>query len=349
MSTEIKNESSIEKSANETTVNVEANVQSNVETTKKRRGRGITNELRAVTRKKFDERTDCNRSNFLFLGHLDEIAIGWATLKDDVQGLPSFAGLSIPYLTFTFTSNHENVNDRKYYTHRILPAESNVETIPGAKSAWKVDNIFRFMKHIYDVFVLKGRDLSTEEEDMLTLPFEDFDDDMQYIPVDAEEVINGYKIVFENFIKLLNNNGKPAYKNDKGGILRIWIKLLRFTKRDGVWYPVVGGKSTFGDLGISNFINDGVIELYKENSAPSLKVDPNKESIIYQKSAEKAKTPTIGMPGIGVVPGTQMSGAGIDPVNNPAGGFNSNNSFDVFSGGADAAGAFVNPTEDLPF
>lgn len=341
MSTEIKNESSIKE-----TVEVTNNA---VETTaKKRRGRGITNELRAVTRKKFDERTDCNRSNFLFLGHLDEVAIEWATLKDDVQGLPSFAGLSIPYLTFTFASNHENINDRKYHTHRILPVESNVETIPGAKSAWKVDNIFKFMKHIYDVFVLKGRELSIEEEDMLTLPFEDFDENMQYIPVDAEEVINGYKIVFENFVKLLNNNGKPVYKNDKGGILRIWMKLLRFTKRDGVWYPVIGGKSTFGDLGISNFINDGIIELYKENSVPSLKVDPNKESIIYQKSAEKAKAPTIGMPGVGVVPGTQMPGTGINPANNLAGGFN-NNDFDAFGGGVDVAGAFTNPTEDLPF
>lgn len=348
MSTEIKNESSIKETANETTVNVEANVQSNAETTKKRKGRGITNDLRAVTRKKFDERVDCNRSNFLFLAHLDEITVDWATLKDDVKGLPSFAGLSIPYLTFTFASNHANINERKYYTHRILPAESNVETIPGADGAWKVDNIFRFMKHIYDVYVLKGRELTDKEEDMLTLPFEDFDEEMQYVPVEAEEVINGYKVVFENFVKLLNNNGKPVYKNDKGGILPIWIKLLRFTKRNGTWNAVVGGKSTFGDLGISNFINDGIIELYKENSAPSLRVDPNKESIIYQKSAEKAKTPTIGMPGIGVVPGTQMPGAGMDPVNNPAAGFG-NNDFGAFGGGADAAGAFNNPTEDLPF
>lgn len=348
MSTEIKNESSIKVVANETTINVEANAQSNVETTKKRKGRGITNDLRAVTRKKFDERTDCNRSNFLFLGHLEEVKVEWATLKDDIKGLQSFAGLAIPYLTFIFESNNANTADRKYYPHRILPAESNVETIPGAKSSWKVDNIFRFMKHIYDVFVLKGRELTDEEEDMLTLPFEDFDDDMQYVPIEAEQVINGYKIVFENFVKLLNNNGKPAYKNDKGGILPIWMKLLRFTKRDGVWYPVIGGKSNFGDLGISNFINDGIIELYKENSAPSLKVDPNKESIVYQKSAEKAKTPNVGMPGMPVAPGTQMPNIGIDPANNPAAGFG-NNDFSVFGGNADAAGAFSNPVEDLPF
>ena len=52
------------------------------------------------------------------------------------------------------------------------------------------------MKHIYNVFVLKGRDLTEEEIDVLTLPFEDFDENMQYVPVEAEEVIAGYKTVF---------------------------------------------------------------------------------------------------------------------------------------------------------
>ena len=155
---EIKNEATVVASA-EQTANAE------VQTPKKRRGRGINNDLRDVTRKKFDERTDCNKANGLFIGHLEDVKVDWATLKDDVQGMPSFAGMSIPYLTFTFASNHENINERRYVTQRLLPAESNVETIPGGKGAWKVDNIFRFMKHIYNVFVLKGRDLTEEEID----------------------------------------------------------------------------------------------------------------------------------------------------------------------------------------
>ena len=229
---EIKNEAAVAASA-EQTANAE------VQTPKKRRGRGINNDLRDVTRKKFDERTDCNKANGLFIGHLEDVKVDWATLKDDVQGMPSFAGMSIPYLTFTFASNHENINERRYVTQRLLPAESNVETIPGAKSAWKVDNIFRFMKHIYNVFVLKGRDLTEEEIDALTLPFEDFDENMQYVPVEPEEVIAGYKIVFENYVKLLNNNGKPVYKDAKGKPITIWMKLLRFIKNDGKWRAVV--------------------------------------------------------------------------------------------------------------
>ena len=45
---------------------------------------------------------------------------------------------------------------------------------------------------------------------LLLLPFEDFDENMQYVPVEAEEVIAGYKTVFENYVKLLNNNGKTC-------------------------------------------------------------------------------------------------------------------------------------------
>lgn len=59
------------------------------------------------------------------------------------------------------------------------------------------------MKHIYNVFVLKGRDLTEEEIDALTLPFEDFDENMQYVPVEAEEVIAGYKTVFEIMLSYL--------------------------------------------------------------------------------------------------------------------------------------------------
>ena len=278
---EIKNEAAVAASA-EQTANAE------VQTPKKRRGRGINNDLRDVTRKKFDERTDCNKANGLFIGHLEDVKVDWATLKDDV--------------------------------------------------------IFRFMKHIYNVFVLKGRDLTEEEIDALTLPFEDFDENMQYVPVEAEEVIAGYKTVFENYVKLLNNNGKPVYNDAKGKPITIWMKLLRFVKNDGKWRAVVGSKSSFGDLGFPTFINDGVIELYKEQSAPSLHIDPYKESIVYQKSAEQAKQPNVAMPGVGVMPGVQTA----TPIN-PVSGFNGGGDFSPFGGGNDAAGAFVNPTEDLPF
>lgn len=283
---------------------------------KKRRARGINNETRAVVRKKFDEKRDANRTNGLFIGHLDTVEVNWATLKDDAN-IPQFAGLAVPYLTFTFCSNEENANDRKYTTVRFGAVESNTETIPGGKSEWKVNVVFQFMKHVYEVFVLKGRAMTEAEEDALTLPFEDFEDDgnggYQYVPLDAEVILNGYKVMFENYVKLLNNDGKPYYKTANGGILPIWMKLLRFIRAKNEWKSVLGGNQA-GELAFPTFIGEGVIELFDANKQPSIKVDVHKESIIYKEEAMKAKTPDVGAPAGGVAPAGPAFGGGA-PIN----------------------------------
>lgn len=283
---------------------------------KKRRARGINNETRAVVRKKFDEKRDANRTNGLFIGHLDTVEVNWATLKDDAN-IPQFAGLAVPYLTFTFCSNEENANDRKYTTVRFGAVESNTETIPGGKSEWKVNVVFQFMKHVYEVFVLKGRAMTEAEEDALTLPFEDFEDDgnggYQYVPLDAEVILNGYKVMFENYVKLLNNDGKPYYKTANGGILPIWMKLLRFVRAKNEWKSVLGGNQA-GELAFPTFIGEGVIELFDANKQPSIKVDVHRESIIYKEEAMKAKTPDVGAPAGGVAPAGPAFGGGA-PIN----------------------------------
>ena len=78
---EIKNEATVVASA-EQTANAE------VQTPKKRRGRGINNDLRDVTRKKFDERTDCNNSICLFIGLLEDVLFDYGSMFDDVHGMP---------------------------------------------------------------------------------------------------------------------------------------------------------------------------------------------------------------------------------------------------------------------
>lgn len=292
---------------------------------KKRRARGITNETRAVTRKKFDETRDANRSNGLFIGHLDNVEVNWATLKEDAN-IPQFAGQAIPYLTFTFASNEEKEYDRKYVTARFSPVESNVDTIPGGKDEWKVNLIFQFMKHVYDVFVLKGREMTEDEEDALTLPFEDFEDNgeggYQYVSLEPETIINGYKTLFENYVKLINNNGKPAYKSANGNIIPIWMKLIRFIRnKKNEWKAVSNG-----DLSFPTFVGEGVIELFDANKPASLKVDVHKESIVYKEEAMKAKTPNVGAPAVGgVAPNAAPMNPAFGGAMNPAfGGFAEN-------------------------
>lgn len=312
-----------------------------VETPKKRRVRGINNETRAVVRKKFDEKRDAVKANGLFIGHLDNVEVSWATLKEDAN-IPQFAGLAVPYLTFTFASNEDNVNDRKYTTVRFGAVESNVETIPGGKSEWKVNVVFQFMKHIYEVFVLKGRNMTEAEEDALTLPFEDFEDNgeggYQYVNLDAEVILAGYKTLFENYVKLINNDGKPYYKTANGGILPIWMKLLRFIRAKNEWKSVLSGNQA-GELAFPTFIGEGVIELFDANKQPSIKIDIHKESIIFKEEAMKAKTPNVG----GAIAGGVAPGA---PINPAFGGAPSNPAF----GGEFPTSPIPNAdASDLPF
>lgn len=274
---------------------VETKEVNNVEVVAKKRVRRGLGEVRGTTRLKFTEQ-DANRSNFLFLGHLDSIELSSSVQKED-SNLVSFAGLEVPSLTFTFASNADEITRRKYVTLRINPAESNAYTIPQQKEAWKVEQPLNWLKHILEVFVLKGKPMNEEMMDALELPYCDFDDDLQYVQVEPEVVLAGWKTLFENFLSYMNNDGKPVYKAANGKLLPIWMKLLRYTKIRGEWKAVLGGNQA-GDLGFSNFVGEGCIELYSQNVIPSLHVDVAKESIIHQQVKEP-KAPT--MPNIGVV------------------------------------------------
>lgn len=320
------NEAPVEGASVEETVNKTAAT----EQPKKRRGRGISNETRTISRLKFSER-DANRVNHLFLGVVESVQVQWVTIDASKTGLPSFAGLSIPVFSVVFTSCHNDANEKRYVSLRLMPAESNAETIPGAKGEWKVNNVLAYIKHLLDVFYLKGRALSEKEEDALTLTFEDFVEDEQgnivYEPVEAEEVIAGYRHVFENAAAMLNGEfnlaegaaPKPAFKDAAGKPIVVWMKLLRFTKVKNTWRPVVGGTSTLGDLGFTTFLGEGVIEVYKEQKVPNLRVDPIKESITPKEMAKAPMNPA--MPGVGgVAPmmpgmpaGAPMGGAGTAP------------------------------------
>lgn len=316
---------------------------------KKRRGRGISNETRTTSQLKYNEK-DANRANMLFTGVVDSVEIKTAAIGEEVTGMPSFAGQTIPVFVVRFHSLHQNPNEWRWVSLRFMPAESNAETIPGAKSAWKVDSVLSYIKHLLDVLYLKGRDLTEKEEDALTLPFEDFVEEngtFVYEPVPTEEVIKGYEYVFNNAAAMLNGTWKladgaapkPCYIGTDGKRLWLWLKLLRFTKVKNNWQPVVRGKSTMGDLGFTNFLGEGVIELYQKDKAPILRVDPIKESITPKEIAKAPMQPT--MPGImpGAVIGAPMAAPMIGG-NIPSMGDQPAVDYNQFD---------ANPIDDMPF
>ena len=278
----------------------------NAQTVAKKVRRGVSNKTQAVAQLKFHEKDAAQ--NGLFVGHLEEVRVDWSNNAD----AKSFTGMSIPRLTFHFASNHANASEKRHVYQTLFPVESNVNTIPGGSEDWRVNNVFNWIKHILDVFYLKGREMTEAEEDALRLTFEDFDENGEYVSVEVEDVIAGYRAIFENAAAMLNGSfeladgetAKPVYKTSDGKFIPCWLKLLRHKKRKGDWINVGAN----GDLAFDGFIGNGVVELLKKDCPPTvLRLDLAKESITPK---ETKKTPTIGAPGMGApAMGGVMAGA----------------------------------------
>ena len=267
----------------------------NAQTVAKKVRRGVSNKTQAVAQLKFHEKDAAQ--NGLFVGHLEEVRVDWSNNAE----AKSFTGMSIPRLTFHFASNHANSSEKRHVYQTLFPVESNVNTIPGGSEDWRVNNVFNWIKHILDVFYLKGREMTEAEEDALSLTFEDFDENGEYVSVEVEDVIAGYRAIFENAAAMLNGSfdladgevAKPVYKTSDGKFIPCWLKLLRHKKRKGDWVNVGAN----GDLAFDGFIGNGVVELLKKDCPPTvLRLDLSKESITPK---ETKKTPTIGAPGMG--------------------------------------------------
>lgn len=299
----------------------------NAQTVAKKVRRGVSNKTQAVAQLKFHEKDAAQ--NGLFVGHLEEVRVDWSNNAE----AKSFTGMSIPRLTFHFASNHANASEKRHVYQTLFPVESNVNTIPGGSEDWRVNNVFNWIKHILDVFYLKGREMTEAEEDALSLTFEDFDENGEYVSVEVEDVIAGYRAIFENAAAMLNGSfeladgevAKPVYKTSDGKYIPCWLKLLRHKKRKGDWINVGAN----GDLAFDGFIGNGVVELLKKDCPPTvLRLDLAKESITPK---ETKKTPTIGAPSMGApAMGGVMAGA-------PSMGMPVDN------------GAFQAAGEDMPF
>lgn len=264
----------------------------------KKNRRGISNETRAVTQLKFHEKDAA--ANGLFIGHLEEATINWSVAKEG----SNFAGLKMPYLTFHFASQHANEVEKRHVFNTLFPIPSNVSTIPGGESEWQVNNVFNWIKHILDVFYLRGRLLTEDEENALLLPFEDFDENNNYIVVEPQEVLNGYATVFTNVVAMLNGTlnlkdgetPKPCYKDANGKPIAVWMKLIRCRKTKKGWINV----NQSGDIGFDSFTGSGAIELFKgQGTMPAiLRFDPAKESLTPQ---DTRKEPNLNINNMGGV------------------------------------------------
>lgn len=294
------------------------NQETPIEEVKKVSRRGLGS-ARGTAHLKFGN--DQAKPNGLFLGHLEEVKYSTITIGEDKTGMPSFNGFEIPKLTLTFASNEEDPNKRHYVSKTFTAVESNVNTIPGGKEEWKVNSVFDWLKHVLNVYYLKGRELTDEEATALSLTFEDFDEQGEYVSVDTEIVINAWKVLFENFENIMNRgkDGKPVYHDKNNKFIPVWLKLLRYVKSRKSWTPINNG-----DLSFPQFVGEGCIEIYQQNAIPSIKIDLVKETILIM-NVEKPKTPNTLAVG-GMAP--MMGGIAIDQTMNPMGTDISNQTID---------------------
>lgn len=285
----------------ETNVNAAASAQ--VATEQKKTRRGISNQTVGTTRLKFSH-TDA-RPNGLFIGHLDDVQITTVDIKEDSAGMPSFRGVALTRLVFTFASNEEDVSKRKYQTLSFMPVESNVNTIPGGKEEWKITRIFNYLKHFLDVYVLRGQAMTDEMIDALSLGYDDTDDNGDYVNVNPQIVADSWKSLFENFVHIFNTakDGAPAWKTKDGKNIPVWMKLIRYVKagKNG-WTPIANGQLSF-----PTYTGEGVIEIFVQNVVPSIKIDVVREAI-KPMDVEKKK-PNLAAPNaMGGVDTTMMGG-----------------------------------------
>lgn len=307
----------------------EATTQETTQTKKvNRRGVGTA---RGTTRLKFSH--ELAKQNGLFIAHLDSVALSMIKIGEDTTGMPSFNGLEIPRITITFASNEEDETKRHYISLSFNAVESNVNTIPGGKEEWKVNSVFDWFKHILNVYLLKGRELSEEEAASLSLNFEDFDEQGEYVSVEPEDVVAGWKVLFENFENIMNRgrDGQPIFKTKDGKNIPVWIKLIRYIKNNKKgWQPVNNG-----DLAFPAFVGEGCIEIFKQNTLPSIRFDAVKEAILPM-NIEKTKAPNMPAPGMSAGMAPAMGGV---PVSDTMSGMGTTN----FGGIATEA------AEDMPF
>lgn len=299
----------------------------------KKRRRGISNETRTTSRKKFSHK-DAINNIWLFVGNL-HARVAWVTMKEESNMRPAFAGKAVPQLIIEATSLHTNPVDVRVASKTFWAYESNVDYIPGGSKEKFIDMDFAWIKHFLDVVVFKGREMTDEEAEMLELGYVDYDDNGKYEPVEVEDVIKAWGVLFDNVVKLVETggeNGKSALLDKAGNQRQFWFRLNRYYKNKGDW-AFSGQGSEEGDLVFPNIVGQGIFEekfMIDANHfrEPSLLFDFTKERIAPMEGVQskQKKAPNLaaaaGIGGIAMGAGIVQPGMGVMPNFGAAGGFN---------------------------
>ena len=236
--------------------------------------RSINKETRGASTKKIVPNPDINKG--LVLATLTNVELGNAEIKEDSNWL-EFRGFTVPRITFIFLEKVVNVNIEPgmyFKSYTAFPDLFNSE------KEWQWDVMAQTLKHFIDI--LSENNFKDEYSELLDLKLEE---GKEYT---VEEQIKAWTNFFNGVITVFNGDkkkGLPALINKD-----VWIKLL---------LDVKGQKVNKGDYGMPSYPGEGIIELHKENSMPSLRVNVSKGENIIPRTYEEPTdlgsiTPKIG-------------------------------------------------------
>lgn len=233
--------------------------------------KGISNETRSTSLKKFKPHP--SKHNGLCIGTLTDVTVSEAEIKED-SNMETFRGCKIPRLNFIFESRKDPKGVKtSTYIHSFMAIEHTPVTY--GKETWRWDQLSQTVKHFLDVF-RDYKELTSDEVKLLTVDFEEEDENNIFKEQPAEVVIEAYTKFFNNIVQLFKPDGKGIYKDVNGKEKLVWMKLL---------LDIKGHNINNGDYGFSGFPGEGLIELYQETIPPSISINIAKGENIIPKAA----------------------------------------------------------------
>ena len=199
-----------------------------------------------------------------------------------------WTGHKVPRLSIQIESRLDPDGVKKsYYTDSFMPPAWTPDLLPDGKLSFRLGSDESKLGHILEA--IKGsfadpKAWTDEQIAMLTTDLELQDADKAFVSRDPEEVIAAYTKFYQAIVDIIENGGKPVYR-DANGIPKVyWLKLL---------YTVKGAPVNNGKVGFPNYADTGFIEeatkVAGQWAQPSIKIQVNK-----QESIDPATVPVKG-------------------------------------------------------
>ncbi len=268
---------------------------------------GFSRESRTTSLKEFSPNS--NHLSGLCAGVITNISVGEADFTNSKSEF--WTGHKVPRLVIQFQSKFDPDGVKpSYYTESFMPPSWTPDLLPDGKMSFRIGSDESKLGHILEA--IKGpfvdeKAWSDEEMAQLTTDLELATEDGEFIPRDPEEVAEAYKKFYSAIVAIIENEGKPLYRDANGKSKAYWLKLLYTVKGS----PVNNGKVGFPNYADTGFIEEVTYGANKTIMAPNIKIQLNKQESIDPDSVKAKERKKPNMRGV-VMGGANVQDEGED-------------------------------------